>query len=87
MYSKKLFEIADECIERGFFPQFTGCHYVLGVHVMGTGYSIIHKKHVNFRLHVPCRVWLVSGKKCALLGDSDALPGELEGVCRPPWTG
>lgn len=87
MTTRDIFDIADGCIERGFFPGLTGQKYVLGMDIVGSGRAIIHKNHVNFRLHCPCRVWLLSGKTHVLLGDSHALPGDLDCGVRPPYTG
>ncbi len=87
MNSKDLFDIADGCIERGFFPRLAGRKFVLGLEVQGTGRGILHRKHVSFRLWAPCRVWLLSGRVRVLMGDSHALPGDLDCGVRPPWTG
>lgn len=87
MTTDYIWEIADGCIERGYLPALTGQRYVLGLEVPGTGRAIIHRKHVSFRLHVPCRVWLMCGKIRVLLGDSHALPGDLDCGVRPPYTG
>ena len=87
MTTQDIWDIADECIELGFFPALRDRRYVLALEVPGTGRAIIHREHVSFRLHLPCRVWLVSGKIRLLLGDSRALPGDLSSGTRPPWTG
>lgn len=87
MTTKDIFELADLCIEAGFFPKLSGQGYVLGLEVPNCGRAIIHRAEVSFRLHIPCRVWLMSGKVCLLLGDSHALPADLSSGIRPPWTG
>ncbi len=86
MTTKDLFELADACIEAGFLPSLSGCRYVLGLEIPGTGRGIVHRGHVTFRLHCPCRVWLMSGKRRVLLGDSSALPVDLSSGVRPPYT-
>lgn len=87
MTTQDIWDLADLCIEAGFFPGLVGQRFVLGLEVPGTGRAIIHRKHVNFRLHCPCRVWLMSGKVRLLLGDTHALPGDLASGVRPPYTG
>ncbi len=87
MTTQDIWEIADGCIERGFFPGLSGRRFVLGLELPGHERAIIHRKHVSFRLHLPCRVWLLSGYVCVLLGDSYALPGDLDCGVRPPYTG
>lgn len=87
MTTEHLWYLADACIEAGYFPGLVGQRFVLGMEVRGTGRAIIHRNHVAFRLHCPCRVWLMSGKIRVLLGDSHALPGDLSSGVRPPWTG
>ncbi len=87
MTSQDIFDIADGCIERGFFPSLAGQRFVLGLDVQDTGRAIIHRDQVSFRLFCPCRVWLLSGKIHLLLGDSHALPGDLDCGVGPPWTG
>jgi len=87
MTSQDLFDVADRCVALGFFPQFVGKKFVLGLEVEGTGRTILHRKHLTFRLWCPCRVWLLSGRDRVLLGDSFAFPGDLECGVRPPWTG
>jgi len=87
MNTSDIFRLADECIKRGIFPALAGRRFVLCMDVEGSGRAIIHRKNVDFRLHCPCRVWLMSGKKRYLLGDSFALPGDLSSGTRPPWTG
>lgn len=87
MTSRDIFDLADACIERGWFPGLAGRRYVLGMDIEGSGRAIIHRDDVSFRLFCPCRVWLMSGKVRCLLGDSFALPGDLSEETRPPWTG
>lgn len=87
MTTSFLWQLADLCVEAGFFPSLTGKRFVLGLEVPGIGRAIIHRKHVAFRLHSPCRVWVLSGRIRVLLGDSHALPGDLSSGTRPPWTG
>lgn len=87
MTTKYIFTLADLCIEAGFFPALSGKSYVLGLVMATTKRAIIHRKEVSFRLHCPCRVWLMSGKINQLLGDSHALPADLSSGVRPPWTG
>lgn len=87
MTTEDIFELADACIREGYFPALVGRRYVLLVAVPGTGRSVIHREEVSFRLHCPCRVWLVSGRLRILLGDSEALPGDFTKAPRPPWTG
>lgn len=87
MTSKDIWDIADGCIERGFFPWLSGRRFVLGLDISGTGRAIVHRAEVSFRLFCPCRVWLMSGRHCFLLGDSHALPGDLDCGVRPPYTG
>lgn len=87
MNSKRLFEIADRCIEMGFFPGLVGRRYVLRLEVQGTGWTSLHKKHVGFEMLCPCRVWIVSGRVRYMLGDSFALPDVIDGSSRPAWTG
>lgn len=87
MYTDYIWKIADGCVERGFFPHMEGRRFVLGLFITGGERAIIHRAHVNFRLHTPCRVWLISGKVRCFLGDSSALPGDLDCGVRPPYTG
>ena len=87
MTSNDLWNLADSCIEAGFFPRLVGRRFVLGLEIPGTGRAVLHREHVSFRLHCPCRVWLMSGRIRVLLGDSHALPGDLSSGVRPPWTG
>lgn len=87
MTTLDIWKLADLCIEAGFFPRLAGKRFVLGMEVPGTGRAIIHRGHVTFRLHCPCRVWVMSGKVRVLLGDSHALPADLSSGTRPPWTG
>lgn len=87
MTSRDIFDLADGCIERGFFPSLAGRRFVLGLDVQGSGRAIIHREDVAFRIFCPCRVWLMSGKVRRLLGDSHALPGDLDCGVRPPYTG
>ncbi|MBA7658242.1 hypothetical protein ES703_66191 [subsurface metagenome] len=87
MTTSQIFELADSCIEAGFFPRLAGRSFVLGMDVEGTGRAIIHRGEVTFWLNSPCRVWLLSGEIRILLGDSYALPGDLSSGVRPPWTG
>ncbi len=87
MTTQDIWDIADACIESGFFPLLVGRRFVLGLEIPGTERAIIHRKEVSFRIGFPCRVWLLSGKICFLLGDSHALPGDLSSGTRPPWTG
>lgn len=82
-----LWQFADLCIEAGFFPRLVGKRFVLGLEVPGSGRAILHRAEVSFRLWCPCRVWLMSGRRCFLLGDSHALPGDLSEGVRPPYTG
>ncbi len=87
MTTADIFRLVDLCIEAGYFPRLSGQRYVLGLEVPVTNRAIIHRKEVSFRLHIPCRVWLMSGKVTVLLGDSHALPADLSSGVRPPWTG
>ncbi|KKN03862.1 hypothetical protein LCGC14_1103390 [marine sediment metagenome] len=87
MTSRDIFDIADGCVERGFFPSLAGQKFVLSMEIQGSGRAIIHRNEVSFRLFCPCRVWLMSGRICELLGDSHALPGDLDCGVRPPYTG
>ncbi|MBA7661581.1 hypothetical protein ES703_69601 [subsurface metagenome] len=87
MTSKDIWDLADSCIEAGFFPSLVGQRFVLGLEVPGSGRAILHREEVSFRLYCHCRVWLMSGRRCFLLGDSHALPGDLLSGVRPPYTG
>lgn len=87
MTTADIFRLADACIEVGFFSALTGRHYVLGLDIPGTERAIIHRQQVSFRLHCPCRVWLMSGRIRVLLGDSHALPASVDENVRPPFTG
>ncbi len=87
MTTAQIFSLADECIEAGYLPAFEGRRYVLVLDVVGSGRATIHRKQVSFRIFLPCRVWLMSGKVRILLGDSHALPLDLSSGVRPPWTG
>ena len=87
MTTQDIWDIADGCTARGFFPSLSGRRFVLGLEFPGQERAIIHREHVFFRLHLPCRVWLLSGKVHVLLGDSHALPGDLDCGVRPPYTG
>lgn len=87
MTTRDIFDLADECVERGFFPLLSGRSFVLGLFVLGGERAIIHREHVNFRVFCPCRVWLISGKIMCFLGESSALPGDLDCGVRPPYTG
>jgi len=86
MTTQDIWDIADACVEAGFFPDLVGRRYVLGLDVQTTGRAIIHRKHVTFQLFCPCRIWLLSGRIRVLLGDSCALPGDLCDGVRPPFT-
>ncbi|GAJ20515.1 unnamed protein product, partial [marine sediment metagenome] len=87
MTTEDIWDLADACIEAGFFPLLAGRRFVLGLEILGTERVIIHRKEVSFRIGFPCRVWLLSGKARLLLGDSHALPGDLTSGVRPPYTG
>lgn len=87
MITKNIWKLADACIEAGYFPSLVGQRFVLGLDVPESGRAILHRAEVSFRLFSPCRVWLMSGRKCFLLGDSCALPGDLSSGVRPPYTG
>ena len=87
MTTQDIWDIADGCIERGFFPGLSGRRFVLGLEVPAAGRAILHRDQVSFRLIIPCRVWLMSGRRCFLLGDSYALPGDLDCGVGPPYTG
>ncbi|MBA7649697.1 hypothetical protein ES703_57495 [subsurface metagenome] len=87
MTTQDIWDIADACIERGYFPGLSGRRFVLGLEIPGQTRAIIHRAEVSFRLFQPCRVWLMSGHKRFLLGDSHALPGDLDCGVRPPYTG
>lgn len=87
MTTKDIFTLTDLAIEAGYLPRLCGRSYVLGLEVPGPERAIIHRAEVSFRLHIPCRVWLMSGKVRVLLGDSHALPADLSSGVRPPWTG
>lgn len=86
MTTKDIFDLADGCIEAGFFPELAGRRYVLRLLIPGTGWFTVQKKYLNFRLHSPCQVWCMSGKVRCFLGDSTALPGDLSDSVRPPYT-
>lgn len=87
MTTDHIWNLADLCIEAGYFPGLAGRRFVLGLEVPGTGRAILHREQVSFRLFRPCRIWLMSGRIRVLLGDSHALPGDLSSGVRPPWTG
>jgi len=87
MTTQDIWDIADACIEAGLFPGLVGQRFVLGLEIRGAERAIIHRADVSFRLFLPCRVWLMSGRRCFLLGDSHALPGDLSSGVRPPYTG
>lgn len=87
MTTEQIWDLVDLCIEAGFFPLLVGRKFVLGLEFQGVGRAIIHRTEISFRLFHPCRVWLMSGRKCFLLGDSHALPGDLSSGVRPPYTG
>jgi len=87
MYTKDIFDLADACITEGVLPLLAGRRYVLGLELPGAERGIVHRSDVNFRVPIPCRVWLLSGKICVLLGDSSALPGDLSDGVFPPFTG
>lgn len=87
MTTEEIWVLADACIEAGFFPGLAGQRFVLGLDVPVTGRAVLHRDEVSFRLFSPCRVWLMSGRRCFLLGDSHALPGDLSSGVRPPYTG
>ncbi len=87
MTTQDIWDLADSCIESGFFPLLVGRRFVLGLEIPGAERAIIHRKEVSFRVGFSCRVWLLSGTIRLLLGDSHALPGDLSSGVRPPWTG
>ncbi len=87
MYTQEIWDLADGCVTEGYFPALVGQRFVLGLEIPGTRRAIIHRGEVSFRLFLPCRVWLLSGRKRFLLGDSHALPGDLSSGVRPPYTG
>lgn len=87
MTTEDIWDIVDGCMARGFFPALTGRKFVLGFEVPGQRRAILHRGDPSFRLHAPCRVWLLSGRRAFLLGDSHALPGDLDCGVRPPYTG
>lgn len=87
MTTKDIWDLADLCIEAGYYPGLVGQRFVLGLEVPGTGRAILHREQVSFRLFCPCRIWLMSGRVRVLLGDSHALPGDLSSGVRPPYTG
>ncbi len=86
MDTKDLFNLADLCIDAGYFPELQGQKYVLSLNVPGTGWATIHRKHVNFRLHCPCQVYCMSGRIRCFLGASSSLPRDLSSGVRPPYT-
>ncbi|MBA7648724.1 hypothetical protein ES703_56512 [subsurface metagenome] len=87
MITQNIWDLADACIEAGYFPHLVGKKFVLGLEIPGSGRAILRRAEVSFRLFSPCRVWLMSGRRCFLLGDSHALPGDLSSGVRPPYTG
>ncbi len=87
MKSTDLFALVDLCIEAGFYPLLAGRRYVLGLQVQPAVRAILHREHECVTLASPCRVWVMRGDLCYLLGDSHALPGDLSSGTRPPWTG
>ena len=87
MQTSDIFRLGDLCIEAGFFSFLVGKKFVLGMDVQGTGRAIIHRTDISFPISCPCRVWIMSGAICVLLGDSHALPDDLSSGTRPPWTG
>ena len=87
MTTAQIFTVADAAIEAGWIPALIGRRFVLGLDVQGSERAIIHRADVSFRLFCPCRVWLMSGRIRILLGDSHAIPIDLEAGVSPPWTG
>lgn len=87
MKTLDLFRLADLCIDAGYFPELMQKRYVLSLQIAGSGCAKIHRGHVSFTLHCPCRVWVLSGRIRVMLGDSHALPADLSSGTRPPWTG
>lgn len=86
MNTQDIWDFADACIEVGLIPSLVGEGYVLGLEIPGTGRGIVHRKHVTFKLQHPCRIWLMSGTVHFFLGDSSALPGDVNCGVRPPYT-
>lgn len=87
MTTQDLFNLADLCIEAGYFPRLSGQRFVLGLQTAGGGRAVVRRGLPFFALHCPCRVWLLRGGRGYLLGDSFALPGDLSAGVRPPFTG
>lgn len=87
MYTEEIFRFADVCIEAGFFPGLEDQRYALRLVWDGVHAAEIRRRYVNCILPTPCRVWLVKGRLCGLLGDSASLPADLSAGVGPPFVG
>lgn len=86
MTTQDIWKLADACILAGHFPRLRDRRFVLVLQVPKVGRAVLHRKEVSFRLHYPCRIWLMSGPIRLLLGDSTALPLILPFDVGPPYT-
>lgn len=87
MYTVDIFRLADLCIEAGFIPGLEDLRYALLLDFSGGYRTEIHRADVSCLLPCPCRIWLVKGQTCVLLGDSDSLPADLSDGVDPPFVG
>ncbi|MBA7690477.1 hypothetical protein ES703_99005 [subsurface metagenome] len=87
MNSADIFRIADLCIEAGYFPGLEDGWYALRLVFEGDFGAVIHRRQVNCVLPRPCRIWLVKGRICRLLGDTASLPADLSAGVWPPFIG
>lgn len=87
IFTADIFRLADLCIEAGFFSGLEDQRYALLLVWSGKDHAEIHRAQVNCILPTPCRVWLVKGQKCLLLGDSASLPADLSAGIGPPYVG
>jgi len=87
MFTSDIFRLADLCIDAGYYPGLDDLRYIVLLRWSGQDCAEIHRADPDEALPSPCRVWLVKGPLCELLGDSAALPADLSAGVSPPFLG
>ena len=87
MFTSDIFRLADLCIDAGYYPGLEDLRYIVLLRSSGRDRAEIRRADPDEALPSPCRVWLVKGPLCKLLGDSAALPADLSAEVRPPFLG
>lgn len=86
IHTADIFKLADLIIRAGYWPELEDLSYVVLLRDSGSLRWTIHRGQVPCVLPKPFRVWIVKGRTRHLLGDSDALPGDLSAGVGPPYT-